>query len=302
MFHNHNHSHGKGSHTKAFFLGVTFNIIFVMVEIIYGFYADSMALIADAGHNFSDVLSLLLAWGASVLASRPATEKRTYGFRRVTILASLISSVLLLVALGGITLEAVERFSHSQSVKGNIIILVAGIGVIINTSTALLFVSGQKHDLNIRGAFLHMAADAGVSLGVVVSGLVIILTEWVWIDSVISLVIVFIILIGTWNLLKDSVNLTIDGVPHDVDIIGIKNYLTNLKTVCTIHDLHVWALSTTETALTVHLTTTLNTIDNNFLKEIQQHLHDSFNIEHATIQIENKDIESGCRLNRSECI
>jgi len=298
----HNHSHKKDNYNRAFAIGIALNVIFVIIEAGYGFVADSLALIADAGHNLSDVMSLLLAWGANLLASRQATEKRTYGFRRVTILASLSSAVLLLVALGVIAWEAVARLSSPQPVEGMIIIIVAAIGVVINTATALLFISGQKHDLNIRGAYLHMAADAGVSLGVVVAGVAILITGWLWLDPVISIVIVVVILIGTWKLLQDSINLSIDAVPRGIDISDIKDYLTGINDVSKIHDLHVWALSTTETALTVHLVTTRDLIDNNFLQEVQQHLHDHFGIEHVTIQVEKEDAENCCALNRPECI
>ncbi len=297
----HNHSHETGNYNRAFAIGIALNVIFVAVEAGYGVAADSMALIADAGHNLSDVMSLLLAWGASLLASKQPTQNRTFGFRRATILASLTSAILLLVALGGIVWETLGRLSNPQPVEGMTIIVVAGIGVIINTATALLFISGQKHDLNIRGAYLHMAADAGVSLGVVVAGVAIMITGWLWLDPAISLVIVVVILVGTWNLLQDSINLSIDAVPQGIDMSAIKDYLTKITKISEIHDLHVWALSTTETALTVHLVTDKDLIDNKFLQEVQQHLHDNFGIEHATIQVEKEDTENGCMLKRPEC-
>ncbi len=298
----HNHDHEINNYNKAFVIGITLNVIFVVIEAGYGIAAGSLALIADAGHNLSDVISLLLAWGASYLALKQPTEKRTYGFRRVTILASSVSAILLLVVLGGIVWEAFGRLANPQPVNSMTVIIVAAIGVVINTATALLFVSGQKHDLNIRGAYLHMAADAGVSLGVVVAGIVIMITGWLWIDPAISLVLVVVILVGTWNLLHESINLSVDAVPRDIDISGIKDYLTKIEGVSEIHDLHVWALSTTQTALTAHLITTKNLIDNEFLKEIQQHLHDNFDIEHATIQVEKENTENNCMLNRSECV
>ena len=298
----HNHDHEINNYNKAFVIGITLNVIFVVIEAGYGIAAGSLALIADAGHNLSDVISLLLAWGASYLALKQPTEKRTYGFRRVTILASSVSAILLLVVLGGIVWEAFGRLANPQPVNSMTVIIVAAIGVVINTATALLFVSGQKHDLNIRGAYLHMAADAGVSLGVVVAGIVIMITGWLWIDPAISLVLVVVILVGTWNLLHESINLSVDAVPQDIDISGIKDYLTKIEGVSEIHDLHVWALSTTQTALTAHLITTKNLIDNEFLKEIQQHLHDNFDIEHATIQVEKENTENNCMLNRSECV
>ncbi len=217
-------------------------------------------------------------------------------------MASLSSAILLLVALGGITWEAFGRLFDPQPVEELIIIIVAAIGVVINTATAMLFMSGQKQDLNIRAAYLHMAADAGISLGVVLAGVAILLTGWLWLDPVLSLLIVIVILIGTWNLLKESLNLSVDAVPEDTDIKGIKNYLNKINNVTEFHDLHVWALSTTETALTVHLVTTDEMINNALLLEIQQQLHDKFEIEHVTIQIENMSSENSCLLNRPECI
>jgi cobalt-zinc-cadmium efflux system protein len=297
----HEHAHEAADYNRAFAIGVALNAAFVLIEAGYGIAAHSLALIADAGHNLSDVVSLLLAWGASVLATRSSTEKRTYGFRKATIMASLAGAVMLLVALGGIATEAVGRFLHPQPVAGATVMSVAAIGVVINTVTALLFVSGQKHDLNLRSAFLHMAADAGVSLGVVVAGLVIIMKGWLWIDPAISLTIVAIILIGTWSLFRDSVNLAIDAVPAGIDIAAVRGYLNGLDNVSRIHDLHIWALSTTEIALTVHLVVTDNTLSNDFLRALQQHLHDSFGIEHSTIQIESHDKSASCMLDRRSC-
>lgn len=297
----HTHNHGKVNYNRAFAVGVFLNISFVIIEAGYGLAAGSLALIADAGHNLSDVLSLLLAWGASWLATRPATEKRTYGFRKTTILASVTNAIVLLLVLGGITWEAIRRIFNPEPIEATIVIVVAAIGVVINTVTALFFVSGQKKDLNIRGAYLHMAADAGVSLGVVLAGIIVMITGWQIIDPLISIGIVAVILVGTWALLRDSVSLSIDAVPKDVDIAGVKSYLTSLENVCQIHDLHIWAMSTTETALTVHLiVTTDSVVSNNFLVNIQQHLHDYFGIEHSTIQIENQ-YQDSCILNKDMC-
>ena len=300
MSHSHNH-HQINNHNRSFAIGISLNVIFVIIEVGYGLIADSLALIADAGHNLSDVMSLMLAWGASYLAAKHPTHKRTYGLRKVTIMASLLSSVLLLVALGGIAWESIERLSSPQPVNGVIIIVVAAIGVLINTATALLFAKGQKHDLNIRAAYLHMAADAAISLGVVIAGAAIMLTGWLWLDPLISLFIVVVILLGTWHLLRDSVDLAIDAVPQGINIAEIKSYLSGLENVSDIHDLHVWALSTTETALTVHLVTSYELIDDCFLQEIQEYLHQHFSIAHATIQFENEKGAYNCRLNREEC-
>ncbi len=284
----HNHHHEVKNYNKAFAIGILLNLTFVAIETGYGIIADSLALLADAGHNLSDVLSLVLGWGASLLSKKSATDKRTFGFRKITIMASLTSAILLLVTLGGIAWEAVSRFNTPKPVDSLIIIVVAAIGVVINSLTAMLFISGQKQDLNIKGAFLHMVADALISLAVVIAGLVIMQTGWVLIDPIISIVVVLIILIGTWGLLRSSFRLAIDAVPEDIDIFQIKQYFNGLDTVVQLHDLHVWALSTTETALSVHLVVTDNLIKNDFLQTIQKHLHDNFHIEHATIQLETE--------------
>jgi len=299
--HHHHHHHEIHNYNRSFGIGIALNVIFVIIEVGYGLYADSLALIADAGHNLSDVMSLMLAWGANYLATKQPTHQRTYGLRKVTIMASLLSSVLLFVALGGIAWESIERLSSPQFVNGGVIITVAAIGVVINTATALLFVKGQKHDLNIRAAYLHMAADAAISLGVVIAGIAIMLTDWIWLDPAISLVIVIAILLSTWNLLRDSIDLSIDAVPQGINVSEIKNYLLDLENISDLHDLHVWALSTTETALTVHLATTNEVIDNRFLQKIQEDLHHHFNIVHATIQIENQSDDYICLLDRDEC-
>ncbi|MEE4240948.1 MAG: cation diffusion facilitator family transporter [Desulfopila sp.] len=293
----HDHSHPKGNYNRAFAIGILLNIVFVAIEAGYGIAAGSLALIADAWHNLSDVLSLMLAWGAGFMAAKAATEKRTYGFRKLTIMASLVNAIVLLVALGGIAWEAVGRLFDPQPVAAVTVIVVAAIGVAVNTVTALLFLSGQKEDLNIRGAFLHMAADAGISLGVVAAGIVIMFSGWLLLDPLISLVIAAVILVGTWSLLRDSLNLAIDSVPEGIDIAGVKNYLTGLQNVSQIHDLHVWAMSTTEVALTVHLVMNDEPLDKNFLNRTQQQLHDRFGIGHSTIQLERQDGEV-CILNR----
>ncbi len=298
----HDHNHKIGNYNHAFAIGVMLNLLFVAVEITAGFFADSLALIADAGHNMSDVVSLLLAWGASVLATKAATEKRTYGFRKATVMASLASSILLLVALGSIVWEAIGRFVHPEPVEGFTVIVVAAIGVAVNGITALLFVKGQAHDLNVHGAFLHMAADAGVSLGVVVAGFLMLLKGWLWVDPMVTLVIVAVIFVGTWNLLRDSVNYAMDAVPKNMDIVSIKQYLMHLDKVSCIHDLHVWPMSTSEVALTVHIVVDDTQVDNKFLSEIQEHLHDHFDIEHATIQIETSTMTNQCMLDKHHCV
>lgn len=293
----HDHSHHTGNYNRAFAVGVLLNVIFVAVEAGYGVSAGSLALIADAGHNLSDVFSLLLAWGASWLATKSATENRTYGFRKATIIASLANAILLLVALGGIVWEAIGRLFEPKPVEAMTVIVVAAIGVGINAITALLFVSDRKKDLNIKGAYLHMAVDASVSLGVVIAGVFVMLTGWQMIDPLISIFIVAVILVGTWSLLRESMDLSIDSVPKNVDMTGIKAYLTGLENVYRIHDLHVWAISTTEVALTAHLVTTDAVRGGNFLSNIQRHLYDHFGIDHPTIQIEMQNDEP-CMLDK----
>lgn len=297
----HDHSHHIKHYNRAFAIGVLLNIAFVAIEVIYGIAAGSMALIADAGHNFSDVLSLLLAWGASLLGATAATETRTYGFRKVTVMASLISAIMLLIALGGIGWETIHRFFTPQPVAGQTVIIVATAGFVINTLTALLFMSGRKHDLNIRGAFLHMAADAAISLGVVIAGVVMLFTDWPYVDPVISLLIITVILAGAWSLLCDSMSLAIDSVPKGIEIGAIRDYLTDLKGVTQLHDLHVWPLSTTEVALSVHLVVSGDLPENGFLGRLQHDLHEHFDIEHSTIQIEREDDDS-CMLDKHRCI
>ncbi len=295
------HDHGTTSYGRAFAIGIGLNVVFVAIEAGYGVLARSLALVADAGHNLSDVLGLALAWGAAWLGARAATERRTFGFRKATIMASLASAILLVLALGAIAWEAFGRFVTPAPVEGRIVIWVASIGVVINTITALLFWSGQKHDLNIRGAFLHMAADAGVSLGVVVAGIVTMTFGWLWIDPAISLLIVAVILVGTWPLLRESMNLAMDSVPSSVDIQAIHDYLTSLGGVRQLHDLHVWPLSTTEVALSVHLVLAEDSQDSQYLARIQKALHDRFDIEHSTVQIERPD-DATCALDKDACI
>lgn len=296
----HDHNHHISNYNRAFIIGIILNIAFVIVEVVYGIFADSLALLADAGHNLSDVLSLILAWGAGLLALKPATKKKTFGFRKITILASLANALILLFALGGITWEAIGRFFQEQTVSGSTVITVAAIGVLINTITALLFISGHKHDLNIKGAFLHMAADAGISLGVVIAGIIIVFTGWMLIDPILSLVIVVVIFAGTWSLLRKSMGLAIDAVPEGININEIENYFRNLEEAVSFHDLHVWAMSTTETALSVHLVIN-NPTEKNFLRNVQNDLYNKYGIHHSTIQLEKEDGKT-CLLNKNSCI
>ncbi len=279
------HHHGEVAHGRAFAWGVALNLLFVAVEAAYGWLGGSLALLADAGHNLSDVFGLLLAWGAAAMAARPPSERRTYGLRKSTVLASLFSALLLLAALAGIAWEAVRRFTHPQPVAGREVILVAAVGVVVNTATALLFLSGRKEDLNVRGAFLHMAADAALSLGVVVAGAVMMATGWLWVDPVVSLVIVAVVLVGTWPLLRDSLDLALDAAPRGVDMAALRRYLEDVEGVARLHDLHVWPLSTTEVALSVHLVMA-GDVGRGFLPSLQRRLREHFGIAHATIQLE----------------
>ena len=301
LAHHHDHHHHP-THQKAFALGILFNLLFIAIEIVYGLLAHSLALIADAGHNLSDVLSLLLAWGAGVLANRKPTLKRTYGFRRATILASLVSATLLLVALGAIAWEAIERLRAPTPVHGDMVMLIAGIGVIINTLTALLFFSGRNHDLNVKAAFLHMAADAAVSFGIVISGLAIMLTGWLWLDPATSLIVVTVILIASLGLLRDSLNLAIDAVPKDIDPYQVIEFLKNQHGVSNVHDFHIWGMSTTHAALTVHLVIPGAPRDDRFLANLAHQLHHQFGIEHSTIQIERGDSSQTCTSGSCHCI
>ena len=252
---------------------------------LYGTLAKSLALVADAGHNASDVLGLLLAWGAYLVAKRRPSQKHTYGLRRSSILASLTNAVMLLVALGVIIWEAVHRFSQPPAVAGGTVIWVALLGIAINGITAYLFASGRKGDLNLRGAFQHMLADAVVSAGVVVAGIVILFTGWNWLDPVVSLVLAAVILYGTWGLLRESLDLALDAVPESVDLNEVKAFLTARPGVSGVHDLHVWGMSTTETALTVHLVVP-NGFQDEHLQHLRHELHEQFGVEHATVQIE----------------
>jgi len=283
--HDHAHSH-SANYNRAFIIGITLNILFVLVETFYGWRADSLALLSDAGHNLSDVLGLLIAWGGFYLGKLRPNQKHTYGLGRATIMAALFNGLILLIALGGIAWEAIARFSHPVPIQGGTVILVAAIGVVINGITAWLFMSGNKDDLNLRGAFLHMAADALVSLGVVMAGAIFIWTGWSWLDPAISLVIAVVILLGTWNLLRQSLHLSLDGVPASIDLSEVRSFLVTQPNVCEIHDLHVWAMSTSEIALTVHLVVPDGHPGDEFLNRVADELHDKFAIEHATIQIE----------------
>jgi cobalt-zinc-cadmium efflux system protein len=294
--HHGHHHHTPQNYNRAFLLGLLLNTGFVGLEFSFGVWAQSIALIADAGHNLSDVLSLILAWGASSLARRRPSRQRTYGWRKSSILAALLNAIFLLVVTGGIAWEAIKRFNQVLEVKGMTLIVVAAVGIVINTSIALLFMSGRKRDLNIRAAFQHMAADALVSLGVVIAGIIIIFTCWYWLDPAFSLIISALIILNTWDVLKDSLHLAIDGVPAGLDERAVRTYLLEQPNVAQIHDLHIWGISTTEVALTAHLVMPTGHPGDRFLVEMYKTLHDQFGIDHATIQIELGDTDIPCKL------
>ena len=279
------HSHAPDSFGAAFAIGAALNTAFVIAELLFGYAANSLALISDAVHNLSDVIALLLAWGAAWLAQRKPTQQYTYGYRRASILAALFNAGLLLVAVGGIVVEAVNRLYEPAPVAGWTVMLVAALGIAVNGGTALLFMRGRHGDLNVRGAYLHMAADAGVSLGVVIATGVILLTGWLWLDPVISLAIAAVVFWSGWGLARDSVNLALDGVPRGIELARIRDYLAGLAGVAEVHDLHVWAISTNETALTAHLVRPGGS-DDSFLHHVCEDLAQRFNIHHATLQIE----------------
>lgn len=295
----HHHHHAAPDYNRAFAVGVALNVIFVVIEVFYGVMANSLALITDAGHNLSDVLGLLLAWGASYLAGKQPSLRRTYGYSRATILASMFSGLLLLAAVVLISWEAVNRFFNPTEPAGQIIMVVAGIGVVINSITAWFFVSGKDHDLNIRGAYLHMAADALVSLGVVVSGFVIWKFGLKWFDPLSSLLIAVVIFWSTWGLLRDSLNLAIDAVPRGLDPEKIRNWLSAQPGVAGMHDLHIWPTSTTSTALTAHLLMPVPPSDDVFLHHLAQQLQEKFGISHATFQIERGNGDQPCKQSKS---
>ena len=293
MSHGHHHPHPT-DYNRAFALAVVLNLGFVVVEAVFGVLSQSLALLTDAGHNLSDVMGLLLAWGAATLAKQKPSARRTYGYSRATIIASVLSGLILMGAVGAIAWEAVNRLFTPVQPAGMTIIVVAAIGVVINTATALFFIGGKDHDLNIRGAFLHMAADAGISLGVVVSGALILMFGLNWVDPVISLAIAAVIFLSTWGLLRDALNLSVDAVPRNVDPDAVRDYLLGLPAVSGVHDLHIWPMSTTETALTAHLVMDPFPGSDTLLGEIAHELAHRFGIRHPTIQLEHASSDVDC--------
>jgi cobalt-zinc-cadmium efflux system protein len=302
--HDHDHGHGHGHHHhidpngngRAFALAIGLNTVFVAIEFIYGFIANSTALMADAGHNLSDVLGLMVAWGAATLARSAPNRRYTYGLRSSSILAALLNALILMMACGAILWEAVHRFSSPAPVAGMTVAVVAAIGVVINGISAWLFMAGSKDDINIRGAYQHMAADAAISLGVVVSGLAVMATGWTWLDPAVSIAIVLMILVTTWSLLKESLRLVLAAVPDNVDEAKVVAFLQARPGVTAIHDLHIWAMSTTETALTAHLVMPAGYPGDAAVDAIGAQLKSDYAIHHCTLQIEMGTTVHGCTL------
>ncbi len=294
MSHNHNHNHAPilptGNNDAAFKIGIGLNLLFVIIEVVYGIINNSMSLLTDAGHNLSDVASLILSLVAFRLAKKKSTAKFTYGFKKTTVLAALFNAVLLLVAVGILGFESVHRLLNPAMVKGNIIALVATVGILVNIISALLFFKNRKDDLNIRSAYMHMMSDALVSLGVVAGGILISYTGWFWVDPAIGLIIMVVILIGTWSLLTESFRLSVDAVPLDIDLQQIKNVITNQKNITEAHHIHVWALSTTENALTAHVSVNEALSFDEKMKLVQELKHELMHhqIHHSTIEIETE--------------
>ncbi|RYE01328.1 MAG: cation transporter [Sphingomonadales bacterium] len=289
------HHHAPADFGRAFAIGTVLNLAFVGVEAAAGVWTNSVALLADAGHNLSDVLGLLIAWGGAELAKRPASARFTYGLRGSSILAALTNAVLLFVAVGAILLETVQRFSEPASVPGATVMLVAGMGIAVNLGTAMLFASGRKSDINVRGAYLHMAADAAVSLGVVIGGALILYTGAAWIDPAISLLIVGVILWSSWGLFTESLTMVLQAVPSGIDAGAVERTLSGLPGVTRVHDLHIWPMSTTEAALTAHLVMPEGHPGDAFLIDLQHRLAHDHGIDHVTVQIELGD-GAECRM------
>lgn len=296
--HRHDHPHDRGhdgaDHGLAFGIGIALNLVFVAIEAFYGWKIDSLALLADAGHNLSDVFGLVLAWGGALAGRLRPDERHTYGWRRASILAAFVNALLLLVAMGSLAWEAAHRLRAPEPTEGWTIIAVAAIGIVINTATALLFMRGRAGDLNIRGAFLHMAADALVSLGVVVGGALYLWQGWDWIDPVMSLAIAAVIVVGTWSLFRQSLHLLFDGVPEGVPLSEVRALLASLPGVADVHDLHVWAMGTSQVALTAHLVMPEGGGDDDFLQRAAALLDERFDIEHVTLQVVRKSFCQRC--------
>jgi cobalt-zinc-cadmium efflux system protein len=294
--HAHRHSHAQLDYGRAFAIGIALNLVYVVGEAVGGIFSGSLALLADAGHNLSDVLSLSLSWGAALLSRRQPSGRFTYGLRSSSILAALANAIILLLVTGGIAWEALERLSHPVPVASTIVIWVAAAGILVNGVTALLFASGSQRDLNLKSAFLHMAADTLVTASVVAAGIAIALTGWLWLDPVVSLVVSAVIVVGTWSLMKSAIGLALDAVPEGIDATAVRAHLLGTPGVTGLHDLHIWGMSTTETALTCHLVMPGGHPGDATLNGIAQQLDHRFGIHHSTIQIELADADEACVL------
>lgn len=299
--HGHGHSHGP-TDRQAFVVSIILNVMCTLLAVAGGLWAHSMALLSDAMHNLSDVLGLGLAWGAAHLARKQPSLRRTYGLRSTTILAALANAVLLLVVVGGVAWEAILRLSDPQPVQGKLVLVIAAVGVFTNGISALMFLAKRKGDANMRGAFLHLAADAGVSLGVAVTGALLWATGWTWLDPVVSLIVSATILLSAWSLLRESLELALDAVPDHIDPEAVRRYLAELPGVTEVHDLHIWAMSTTETALTAHLVMPVNSCAAHFLGSVCKELHQRFRIDHPTLQVEPADAPDRCRQAAEEAV
>jgi cobalt-zinc-cadmium efflux system protein len=291
------HSHAPANFNRAFAIGIGLNVVFVAIEAFYGWKINSLALLADAVHNLSDVAGLVLAWAGALAGKLAPNARHTYGWKRGSILAAFANALLLLMAMGALVWEALGRLISPDPLLGNeglTMMVVAGVGIVINTATALLFVRGRDKDLNIRGAFLHMAADALVSAGVVVAGALTLWMGWVWLDPAVSLLIAVVILVGTWSLFRQSLHLLFDGVPDSVDSQAVHDYLASLPGISHVHDLHIWAMDTSQVAMTAHLVMPQGHADDTFLKNVTDQLHERFEISHATLQVVNEPFTEPC--------
>jgi cobalt-zinc-cadmium efflux system protein len=300
--HHHDHHHAPSSYGRAFVVGIVLNLAFVVVEVTYGVLGHSVALVADAAHNFGDVLGLGLSWGATALARLRPSSRRTFGFRRSTIIASVANALILLFLTGGLTWESILRLLAPSQPHGATMIVVALIGAVVNTVSALMFMAGRKKDLNIRSAFVHLASDAVLALGVAAAGAIILFTGWLWLDPAISIVLALTILAGTWSLMRKSLDLMLDAVPESIDPEKVKTFLGALPGVVEVHDLHIWAMSTTETALTAHLVMPGNSCEPTFVADACRKLHDAFDIDHSTLQIDPQEAPAPCALASEETV
>lgn len=304
--HDHDHAHGHHHHhhdvpsniTKAFAFAVIINLLFVIVEAIYALHANSSSLLADAGHNLGDVMGLGFAWFSSWLLTKPATTRYSYGYKRTSILSALLNALILVVGSLFIAIDAIHNLLHPVAVHGTIVIVVAAIGIVVNGVSALLFTSGHE-DLQIKAAFMHLAYDALISLGVVIAGVTILYTHWYRLDPILGLVIVIFIIHSTWSMLRESVNMMLDAVPEKVDSEAVKAYLQSLEGVSDIHDMHIWGISTTQIALTAHLVMPKGSLSDQDFVTINQYLKEHFKIDHATLQIEKGDGDDPCE--QTEC-